>query len=636
MIVAAAAALPRHFEDLHGNLLVLEHWPDPDAQHRLASGQAYDFLRTADAVLPADASVLLLTSGRDVRHREYTAFHRALYLLTPRPVWWMTPAPPDGTWESRWWISAPLDGAAIRAVVDATHASHLLAFELPAPPPVGEKVADLPGGAIFAVAPGPRSAMAPVEAVRVPHWWGLRLGAALLVIVLLGHGAVALIARCGYQARGLEAAALSWTLGAGLTSLAMFWLDAFGARLGRQVAAVTLVALGGAAVMRWLDPRAPPSPVAPPSNVGRVTTGSRLLSIFLIGVLGTLMLVVTVSAVGRPLTAWDSWVLWGMRARAMFVEGGISRVIYADPSRAVTLLGYPLLLPLLEAWTYAWLGAPDDRLVGAVCILFYAALPAIAYAALARRGAGGAFALAASVALAAIPVLVRLAGNVMADVPAALFATVAAIYLVEWLEGRGAGTLLVAALCAGFLTWTKREGVVLVGALIVASLLGGRASRRARHGVLALACGALLVGGPWYAFAFRHAIPGPQFEAVTPAHFAANLHRLPSIAWHALATLGSPDASCVWPLAVVFALLARRHLVPLRPSALFPLTALLYLAVMGLGYVFSAYAPYQQHVVASFSRLAAQVVPLPLLWIAYHATVEGTGPDGGGGQPRRV
>ena len=109
-LLVAAANLPRLVQGFILPLLpVLRQWRDPDAQNRLLFPDVpYDLLRGADALVPREASVLLVTSGRDVRGREYVTFHRALCLLAPRPVWWLSPAPPDGAWESRWWLSAPL------------------------------------------------------------------------------------------------------------------------------------------------------------------------------------------------------------------------------------------------------------------------------------------------------------------------------------------------------------------------------------------------------------------------------------------------------------------------------------------------------------------------------------------------
>src|SRR5512141_1529105 len=90
-------------------LPLLSLFPDTVAQARAQQGrELYDALGTANAVLPRDSSVLFVTAGADPRHDEYVAFHRALYALAPRPVWWANPAAPDGTWESRWWIPTPL------------------------------------------------------------------------------------------------------------------------------------------------------------------------------------------------------------------------------------------------------------------------------------------------------------------------------------------------------------------------------------------------------------------------------------------------------------------------------------------------------------------------------------------------
>jgi hypothetical protein len=622
--VVGVAALPAHVEHVRRDASLLRLWFDPDAQQRLALGPLYDFLRAADAILPADASVLLLTSGRDVRHAEYTAFHRALYFLTPRPVSWMTPAPSDGTWESRWWISAPLTAPAVLSTAAAKRATHLLAFDLPAPPAVGEKIADLPGGAVFALAPGARLAAAATLAAapptQVPRWWPLRLVAALLVIVLVGYNVVALIARFGWVPSRLEAVALAWTFGAGVTSLLMYWLQVVGVPLGRQPVIVTIAALAGMIACRWRrgTGHSMPGLTSPPQR-HPASPAQRAAVIVLGSILAVLILLVAVEAIGRPLTVWDSWVLWGMRARTIFVENGISPAVYADPSRAVTLLHYPLLFACLEAWIYAWLGAPDDRLAGIIAVLCYAALPAVAYAAMRRRGADRPWALCTAVALSAVPSLVWLASSGFAESAAALFAAVAAIYLLEWLEGGPAGALIAAALAAGCLPWTKREGVVLVAALIVATLVLDRASRRARNAALALGGAAVLLSGPWYAFVAAEGLPVPEFSAATIANLWANLDRVPSIVRHGAGALLTRASGWIWPLALVFGVVCRRSMVPLRPIAILPLAALLYLAAIASTYLFSTYVPYQQHVLSSFFRVSAQVVALPLLWIALHA-----------------
>jgi hypothetical protein len=621
MLLTAVVELRHQFATLPHTLALLRLWREPHAQYQLALGNDYGLLRRADRLLPRNATVLLLTSGRDVRHREYTTYHRALYFLTPRPVWWLTPAPPDSTWESRWWISGSLTRETIMRVAAEKGATHLLALDLAELPPAGRKVADLPGGSILTLASdegAPRASA--TESESLPSLAPLRVAVALLAVLLLGDVILAAVTRVGLAVNGIERVALAWTLGAGVASIAMLWLSAVGATLDRQVAIISLAALVAFAVVRWRRGMPQVDDAGLSRWWGVVSRRPRPLSFVAFAVLGACLLFVIVTAMGRPLTVWDSWVLWGMRARTLLVEGGISSAIYADASRVLTLPTYPLLVPLLEAWIYTWLGAADDRLAAAAVVPFYAALPAVAYAALTRRGARRDSALLASAALAAVPALVGLAAGVLADLPVALFTTVAAIYLVEWMERGGAGALIVAALAAGFLPWTKQEGVVIVAVLSLGMLIVARGRREGWVGALTLCASALLLSGPWYAFVAVHGLSGPQFDAVTAERLVGNLGRLPSIGWRALTVLTIPAGAGVWIAAAVFAAVCRPAGAVGCRSALFPLTGFLYVATMAWVYVFSAYVPYQQHMAASYLRLVAQVTPLPLLWIASHGT----------------
>jgi hypothetical protein len=46
----------------------------------------------------------------------------------------------------------------------------------------------------------------------------------------------------------------------------------------------------------------------------------------------------------------------------------------------------------------------------------------------------------------------------------------------------------------------------------------------------------------------------------------------------------------------------------------------LYLAIISMAYLFSGFQPFQQHVLASFYRIASHVAALLLLWIAYQGS----------------
>ena len=156
-------------------LPLLRLWNQPDAQYRVVLGEVpFDLLQAADALLPRDAGVLLVTPGRDVRRLEYTLFHRALYFLAPRSVWWLAPAPADGTWESRWWISAPLTASAVQAVARQRQATHILVFQPPGAPaldlPWGRKLATWDQGYLLSVDlgdPSPSSRLTSLPPLRL-------------------------------------------------------------------------------------------------------------------------------------------------------------------------------------------------------------------------------------------------------------------------------------------------------------------------------------------------------------------------------------------------------------------------------------------------------------------------------------
>lgn len=607
-------------------LPVVRLWFDIDAQYRLHLGDVpYDLLRSVDAALPPDATVLLITSGRDVRHLEYTTFHRALYFLAPRPVWWVSPAPSDGTWEARWWISAPLSADSIRRVAQNKLASYVLAYDLGLDLPIGQKVAEWPNGYLLQLdeqaAPLRSQAPSPIAADAA---WPIRLLGALAVIFALGGLALTWIARWGYRVDGVEAGALAWMLGAGLVSIGMLWLDAIGVSLDGQIVALALIAAVGLATSRrvWLARIKRARAVLPRWRSLRPDA----VSILLIGFLVLEVSLLAVMAVGRPFGGWDSWSSWGMRARTIFIQRTITPAVYADPSRASTLPQYPLSEPLIAAWVYGWLDAPDDRLVGAVKILSYLSLAGVCYAAIRRRGASRRFALSAAVVVASMPHITLLGDFGFVDLPLAVLVAIAASYLIQWLEGGPPGAWIIGVLAAGLMPWMKREGLVLAAVLGLSLLVVGRGSRRAWLGVGGVALAAILFYGPWGALIASTGGARGDFLSVSLETLRSNLSRLPTLARLVGSELLGPNWSYIWPLAGASAivLMIKRPASRERASSVFVTVAVVYLIVMGSSYLFSSFVPYAQHILSSFYRLVAQVAPLPVLWMSFQAIEEAT------------
>ncbi|HEX8597067.1 MAG TPA: hypothetical protein VF952_00950 [Chloroflexia bacterium] len=639
-LLTAAVDLPNRFASAGSVLSVTRLWADPDAQHQAQIADApQNLLRAADAILPRDAVVLLVTSGQDVGRREYITYHRALYLLEPRPVWWLSPAPSDGSWKARWWISAPLTADTIRAVATEMGAGYVLVYEVSPPIIVGRKVADFGAGYLLQVDDESQEESAtPARQEYAGAAWPLQVAGALAVMLLLGNLALAWVARLGYSPRGVERWALAWAIGAGLTTTAMFWLDTFGLGLYQQIAVLTLLAAGWAGwklvvfATRWgsRKHRQRVGALVEVNTVAGETEGTsrlhRALRLLLLIFLSVEVVFVAVAAVGRPLTVWDSWVNWSMKARMIFLEGGITPRLYSDASRTVTHLDYPLLVPLSEAWFYGWLGAPDDRLVGLLSVCFYLALAGVCYAAARAGGVGRTTSLAACVVVASMSYIQGLAGIVFAEVQLALYATIAAVYLVKWLRGGPAGSLAIAALGAGMMPWTKREGLVLLLAIGIATLALNLNRRRAWLGVGSLGVGAVLFAGPWWTLIAANRVVNASFMPLTAPNFLANLDRLPTIAQLERDSLLNFGWSFIWPLALLCGLLTWRH--ARRSIEILPATAVLYILMTWVMYIFSTYVPYEQHILSSIDRLVAHVVPLVVVWIALRGAHPAAGREG--------
>jgi hypothetical protein len=593
---------------------LLRVWSEPDQQARLAAAPALaDVLIQADRRLPPDAGVAFLTAGQDqaVDTTEYIAFHRALYYLSPRPVWWVVQAPDPRTERRPRWFRTALP----------SDAEWLLAYAVEPSTRGGlAKVADLGGGSSLVwLGPGP----APPTAERATTLWAgpaWPVGAALALLTVLAAGwaALAPLGRLGLRAGTIETVVLAWALGSVAVSLGLLLGCAVG--LGLRASSAILAALAWGSCL-WLrrDARArlrrlchPTAAIAawptrwPPSRLASLALGLGL---------GLVVVYVGLLADGRPLQVWDSWVTWGMKARLIWQTDAIPTGVYADPTRAVTLLNYPLLVPLLEAWLYTWVGAPDDRLAGLVNVASYAGLLGLGFAALRARGADVLLGLLGAAYLASIWALAGLAGLAFADVPLALFALLAGVSLVRWLEGGPPATLVVAAVSAGALGWTKREGLVLLGLFVLAGLVAGRGSRRVAAAP-ALALGGLVIAGPWLAFVAWRGLPDWQFVPIAPQVAVDNRERL-SFVFGTLARW-SLDADWSFPSVWLVGLVALGLSVArrgLRPADLLPLVSAAYLLLLGASYLFSAFDPYQTHVLASLGRLMAQVAPVVGVWL---------------------
>jgi len=354
------------------------------------------------------------------------------------------------------------------------------------------------------------------------------------------------------------------------------------------------------------------------------SAASRALAAVLLAACGALAIVALVTPLG-----WDGVLNFELKARLAFLHhpsGTIPLRYFADTSRAWSHPQYPLMLPLTEAWLYGWIGSPNQSALKLLFPLFYFSLMALFFAAL-RRHVSHTQALAGCVGFALIPSFAIGPGGATtgyADVPLAAFVFGAVSYACSGLsQGRRPRQIILAAILSGLAAWTKPEGVLLAGCLVVAVLAafllrvsaGSTDSAHWKRAVFALALGPALVVIPWWVFQRQYGVSDTRdFLPFSAANIEANYSRLPLIAGligHELLRAGRWAA--LWPAFVVATLVAGASLGRSR-TGLLTMMVVGPLAIYAGTFTLSAWPNYRDHLATALPRL---LLPLaPMAWLA--------------------
>jgi hypothetical protein len=306
-----------------------------------------------------------------------------------------------------------------------------------------------------------------------------------------------------------------------------------------------------------------------------------------------------------PLWSWDHFAIWGMKSRRMVVEGRLDLGFLALPGYDQSVTHYPVGLPML--WRLLALGGlPGTALFKTVHALFGLALVAVTRRGVLRLGRSPAMADALAALLAASPLLWDTIAVGLADLPLALWATAGLVLALEPADRYSAAA---AGVCLGFLPWIKQEGLSLAFlALASAAVI----VRKPRLAALLLPAGLLIAG----ALAIGGMLPkaGPTFfDGDWRGRALGRLSQPGEILTMLGADLAAPDWLGFWFLFAVglaFALW-RRHRIALLLAGVVLLQLGLYAAVY-----FLTYLPAAGHILSSFTRIAAALVPLGILMLA--------------------
>jgi len=295
----------------------------------------------------------------------------------------------------------------------------------------------------------------------------------------------------------------------------------------------------------------------------------------------------------EPLSEWDFWAIWGLKARAFLEQGGIDWRFLTSPSNAFVHPDYPLLVPFTYDFVALAGGGWSDRWLGLLFVAW-----ALAFLLVARELA----------AQEATPFVAALVAFALSSIAVSHFVGLAEGTLIAYV---GAGVLFVrramladdrvawrhGALLLGLAACTKNEGLAMLAGTALAVVVSD--VRRWTRVLRLWPAAALAL--PWLVLRALHALPTDVVGGSLGARLLARIPQAGKIFAALLADLYEPwfwAALLLGILAVPLAAWRRERFVLL--ATLFQLA--FYVGV----YFVTPHDPFW-HIATSWPRLTAQI-----------------------------
>jgi len=465
----------------------------------------------------------------------------------------------------------------------------------------------------------------------------LKALAAALLFLVSGHVALKLVDRRSEASFGpVSYAAVSFMLGLGAVSLQMFLYSLASVPFSVPLIAGPWIAL--AAVMTFHRAF---------RRTGFRTDGKPL------DLAGWLLLVFVLSQVAysfayaltMPLSGWDAWFIWFVKARAFFMDGFVSSAFLKDPVYGQSHPEYPLLVPLSVSWIYTAVGAGYEQAGKIIWPVQFAALLSIFHYGVRKFSGSRRTALVFTALLSMTPIIlvhaagfpVKLRGVQMgdltgyADLALSAYFLGAGLFIFLYARDKRAPYAYIASMMLASGAWTKNEGLAfaLLGFVTLAALalFKGRTELRALAlSVLPLALFIL----PWSAYKAGHGLGSEYVESMGASVFLSNLPRLGQIIPYALDFMFMKPGvmGLVWWAWAVSLAVGSRYLSGSRSFVIHWLI-LAQLSIYVFVYVITP-VDLKWHLGTSLDRLLLHLIPLAMLAAAVHLSALTGRPAEGG------
>jgi len=268
--------------------------------------------------------------------------------------------------------------------------------------------------------------------------------------------------------------------------------------------------------------------------------------------LAAFLVVLGIDLLFQPLWAYDAWAQWTPKAKSFVLFDGLDARYFETTAPNSD---YPVLVPAIEAIDFRFMGGFATQVLHLQFFLLIVAYAGSLFELLLPRArAIFVWALVATVVVA--PSLGIQAAYALADVPLAVFFSLAGLFAWIWLEEEDLGALALLAIFSAAAVASKNEGALFVGTLFVVVLVLTVFGRAWRTALLTLAAGAVALVGivPWRLWARGHHLT--NYYAGSALHLD-RIGRVPTSVVRLLREAFDPTSwLALLPLALVAAVLA--------------------------------------------------------------------------------
>ena len=250
------------------------------------------------------------------------------------------------------------------------------------------------------------------------------------------------------------------------------------------------------------------------------------------------------------LSEWDAWWCWTLRAKALFYFEGLDSDLFGQG--APRCPGYPPGFSVVEAMGFHAMGSVDVVTLHLQYWFLAVGFLAAVLGLLAPR-VSAEILLPCILLMLVMPSVTSRVTDGRADLPLAYLVVTGALLVVLWLDERNAWQLAVATILFGAALVTKREGVLLVAAVLLAAFVASWADRRSRW--WPLVCAGVAAIGLSLAWRIWLLVEGQQSGGPEDGYLGVldELDRAWPSLWLVLRTVVDYD---FWLIAAVLAIVA--------------------------------------------------------------------------------